>query len=438
MNRVAVPLTVAALLATAPSSLAGLYYSGESYAALPSQWRGFLLDHRTLRNIAAKPGPGQDAGPLRVKYLHEAEKLQRRLDQEHRLPPDEWADLGALYVRLGEPAKAAAQLREAQRQHPNHFAIAANLGTAWQLAGDLPQAALALDQAVRLAPGKSLQAEEYHRKLVRLRLKKGPAVLELDDLFEVRYVGEKGEFEPGKLAESQRKKLPARAVAVAQQLALWLPADGRLLWQLAELANAHGDVASAAAMLDGCVLQFGMTSPVLRERRQQLRDAAYELAKAGPAQKTEHSQHTPTLAFRSHRPLLSKLDPTTLPPVSDAGVNPVPWELFAETTIEKPFRPVYAGYLRQLEGKQVALTGFMYPLRDDPEANAFMFIENPVGCWYCEMPETTGIVYVRLLPGQAVPLRRGLVRVEGRLTLNTTDPEDFLYAVRDARVGPVD
>ena len=34
---------------------AGLYYSGEQFASLPTQWRGFLLDHRLLRNIAFKP-----------------------------------------------------------------------------------------------------------------------------------------------------------------------------------------------------------------------------------------------------------------------------------------------------------------------------------------------------------------------------------------------
>ncbi len=233
------------LLLVVPSlGRAGLYYSGENYAALPAQWRGFLLDQRTLRNIASKPGAGQDASPLRVKYLKEADRLQQRLDKERQLPADDWADLGALYVRLGEPAKAVEVLRAAQRAHPNHFAITANLGTAYQLGGDLSQAAGALQRAVQLAPGKWLQAEEFHLKLVRLHLKQGAAVQRLDDLFAVRYVGPTGEYEPGRLADEERKKLPARAVALAQQLALWLPADRRLLWQLAELAAAHGDVAS--------------------------------------------------------------------------------------------------------------------------------------------------------------------------------------------------
>lgn len=437
-GRFALPLTLVAVLLLPPCARAGLYYSGESYAAFPSQWRGFLFDQRALRNIAARPMPGQDASPLRVKYQQDAEKLQQQLDQDKKLPPDAWADLGALYVRLGEPAKAVEVLRDAQREHPNHFAVAANLGTAWQLLGDLTQAVLALQHAVRLAPGKLLQAEEHHLKLVRLRLKQGAAAQELDDLFGIRFIGARGEYEPGRLAEAERNKLPARAVAVAQQLALWLPADGRLLWQLAELAGAHGDVANAAAMMEGCVVQFGMTSPELRRRRLLLRDAADALAKANDTAKTDHAKHSPALAFRSLRPLASKFDTTALPPISATSVNAVPWELFAETTVAKPFRPVFAEYLRQLDGKQVALTGFMYPLRDDPQAAAFMFIENPVGCWYCEMPDTSGVVYVTLPAGQAMPLRRGQVRVVGRLVLNTTDPEDFLYALRDARVGPVD
>lgn len=431
----AIALTAFLLLLAASNASGGVYYSRESYAALPSHWRGFLLDQRALRNIATKPTTTQDASPSRVQYQKAAALLQDRLDRDRKLAADDWADLGALYVRLGEPAKAVAVLREAQRAFPNHFAIAANLGTAWQLAGDLAESAAALQQAVRLAPGKQLAAEELHLKLVRQRLKQGAATTALDDLFGVRYGGANGDYQAGRLADEERKKLPDRAVALVQQLALWLPADGRLLWQLAELAAAHGDLTSAAAMADGCVVQFGMSDSELRRRRRLLREAADGLAKAGT---TAHDKHTTTLAFRSMRPLLGKFDTSALPPISATGVNVLPWELLAETRIEKPYRPVFAEYLRQLEGKQVALTGFMYPLRDEAEAGAFMFIENPVGCWYCEMPETTSIVYVEMPAGQAAPLRRGLLRVTGRLTLNATDPEDFLYAIRDARIGPVD
>ncbi len=426
----------AALLALPASARAGLYYSGEQQAELPSQWRGFLLDQRTLRGIAIKPTAKLPASPARVRYEEAAAKLEG-LSRKRPLSADELADLGALYVRLGEPGKAIALLRSAQRNHPRHFHIAANLGTAFQLQGDLQQAALCLEQAVRLAPGKYQKAEEYHLKLVRLRMRERGAIHAVDHLFGVRYVDDKGDYTPGELAAAEKKKLPANAAAIVQQLALWLPSDARLLWQLAELANAHGDVRYAAAMMDGCVTQFGLQAPQLRRHRQVLRTAADAMAKADP--KAEHGTgHVSTLKARSKRPLLTRLDQTALPPISATGINTLPWTVLADTTLDRKHRPTFPQYLKELAGKEVSLTGFMQPLRDDPDVAAFMFIEYPVGCWYCEMPEVTGIVYVELPAGKTTTYTRSPVRVSGRLTLNPSDPEDFLYSIRNAKVSEVD
>ena len=84
------------------------------------------------------------------------------------------------------------------------------------------------------------------------------------------------------------------------------------------------------------------------------------------------------------------------------------------------------------------LSGFMQPLSEDAEAGAFLLIEYPVGCWYCEMPEPTGIVLVELPDGKTCNFTRDQVRVTGKLVLNATDPENFLYTLRQAKVveGP--
>jgi hypothetical protein len=413
---------------------AGLYYSGEVMAELPSQWRGFLLDQRTLRNIAVKGDARTPASPARQQYQEAAAKLEK-LARQRRLTADEVADLGALYVRLGEVPRAVELLRAGQREHPKHFHLVANLGTAYQLQGDLNQAAACLIQAVRLAPGKLQQAEEYHLKVVRLRQRQARDVHSLDDLFGVKYVGDDGKFQPGKLAAAERKKLPSDAAAVAQRLALWLPADSRLLWQLAELANAYGDVRTAAAMMDGCVTQFGLKDPELRKRRQLLRTAADELAKS--ANKAEHQGHR-GLPARSKRPLLTRLDAEKLPPISNTGVNTLPWAVLAETTLDRQYRPTFAKYLKELGGKKVALSGFMQPLSDDEETSSFMIIEYPVGCWYCEMPEITAIVLVELDGNRPAAFTRGLVKVVGKLKLNAKDPENFLYTITSAKVAEAD
>ena len=418
----------------APAARAGLYYSGEPLAELPSQWRGFLLDQRALRLIAVPPTPALPASPDRLKYQEALKKL-RETSGQRKLTADEWADQGALLVRLGETARAVEALRVAQREHPHHFRLVANLGTAYQLQGEKEQAVACLQEAVRLAPGRFVEAEKGHLRLARQRLRERRDGQELDDLFDIRYVGESGKYEPGRLAAAERKRMPANAVAVAQQLALWLPADGRLLWQLGELAGAHGDVRTAAAIMDGCVTEFGLRAPGLREHRRANRAAAEELAKkAAPADKSSHEGHALTLKPRSSRPLANKLETGGLPAVSATGLNALPWEVLAATTVDRQSRPTFPKYLRELEGKQVSLSGFMQPLGDDLDVSSFMLLEYPVGCWYCEMPDLVGIVFVELPPDKTVVYGRGVVKVEGKLILNATDPENFLFTVGQAKV----
>jgi hypothetical protein len=431
---------VLALLLFAPGARAGLYYSGESVGELPSQWRGFLLDQRTLRNIALKPAPGSRANPTRTRYEDQAARLEKK--GRAGLTADEAADLGALYVRLGDAGKAVEVLRDAERAHPNHFHIVANLGTAWQLQGDLDQAATYLEQAVHLAPGKLEKAEELQLKLVRLRRHEAPGRLDLDDLFGVYYGGPAGKYEAGKMNEAERKKLPADAAAVLQQLALWLPADGRLLWQMAELANAFGDARTAAAIMDGCVTEFGMRQTELREHRRLVRAEADELdriaAANGASLKAAHEGHVAGMKPRSQRPLLTKLDDAALPQINANGVTPLPWAVLAETMLDRKFKPTFAKYLQELDGKQIELSGYMQPLGEDLELGSFMLIEFPVGCWYCEMPEITAIVLVELPRGQSKTYTRGKVKVVGTLALNSMDPENFLYTIGKATVSDAD
>jgi hypothetical protein len=436
MFRVPLPVALALTLLLPAGARAGLYYSGEPTAELPSQWRGFLLDQRALLSVGIEPKSGAPVGPLRQLYLRKAIELEGAA-KTRRWTAEELADLGAIYIRLGKVPEAVGLLRQAQREHPNHFFIAANLGTAWQLQGDLQQAALGLEQAVRLAPGKYQPFEEYHLKLVRLRLREPKGHQELDELFGVRYLGDNGEYVPGKLAAGEKKKLPARAAAIVQQLCLWLPGDARLLWQLAELANAYGDVRIAANMMDGCVTQFGLHARPLRQHRQVLK-AAVEGMPQAIAGKTGHEGHVSRLPAKSHRPLLTHVDAATLPPVSATGINMVPWSVFRDTQVDRKFHPTFPAYLKLLDGKKVTLTGFMQPFNENQDINSFMLIEYPVGCWFCEMPEMNGILHIELPRGQSTTYTRGLMRVTGRLVLNATDPEEFLFAVRDARVAEAD
>lgn len=412
------PLILAVSFALPSAVRAGLHYSGEAQAELPSRWRGFLIDHRALRSIGREKPGDLPPSPLRADYLSAAKTLEQ-LAATRALSADELADLGALHVRLGRPEKAVELLRPASRRFPEHFRIAANLGTAWQLAGDLEQSSIHLDEAGRLAPEKWRDAERLHLKLVRLRLKEGKAVPDaVDDLFGANYAG-----------EADSTKLPPNAAALVQQLALWLPADGRLLWQLGELAHVHGDVATAAAILDGCITEFNMGSPELRKHRLAYRAAADVLAA-----KQDHDPNRGTLAFRSARPLLRTLDEATLPPIRAGRATPLGWGVLSATTYEKG-KPAFPKYLARLDGTPVIVLGYTQPQGKESRADGFLLLEYPVGCWFCETPEPTGLVNVELKPGVKFAPLRGLVQVTGTLRLNRDDPENYPYRVTDAQLS---
>ncbi|MBY0232709.1 MAG: hypothetical protein K2W96_25800, partial [Gemmataceae bacterium] len=268
----------------------------------------------------------------------------------------------------------------------------------------------------KLAPGKLLRAEQLHLKLVRARLKEKAGEQRLDDLF--------GAGDP-----PDPKKLPAAAAALAQRLALWLPDDARLLWQLGELAGAHGDASTRAAILDGCVTEFGLRHPALLERRK-----AARAEKAKPGTKKEHEAHAWLFKPRSSRPLASKGALDKLPAADPKSLNALPWEVLAETTMDAKARPAFHKHLKELAGKRVAVEGYMQAIGDGTDLGAFLVVENPVGCWWCEMPGMELMVLVEMPEGKSGPRTRERVKVTGTLSLNATDPENFLYIVKDAKV----
>jgi hypothetical protein len=412
----------------APRADAGLYYSGDQLQELPAEWRGYLPDQRLLRLTAIPANANRNV--LKDRTLDDWDQLET-LKKSRALTARELSDLGALLVRLGRSAQAVEVLRGAARKHPDDFALQANLGTAWQLVGDLEQAANHLEEAVRLAPLPQKPFEQLHLKLVKLRLKEPRGATGLDDLWSVNYVGPSGQPEANVLVPEEQKKLPADALSLLQQLALWLPADGRLLWQLAELANASGDCRTAASILDGCLIELGLKSDEARKRRQIYRAAAEELEKA-----EKHAQRG-TLKFRSPRVFRKILNEAKLPKISRDELNRLPWAALSETTLGKRFQITTLEYLTELEGKKVAIAGFMVPTGTDA-VTEFLFVENAVGCWYCEQPGPTQLIAVKLPEQTTVDYVRRIQNVVGTFRINRTDPESYLFWIENAEVREVE
>ena len=127
-----------------------------------------------------------------------------------------------------------------------------------------------------------------------------------------------------------------------------------------------------------------------------------------------------------------------LPAITATGVNKLPWTLISETTVDRKFRPSFAKYLKDLYGKKVSMTGFMQPLDGEHNVYMFMFIENPVGCWYCEMPDPrrSFLSSCRTARPRSSPMAWcAHHRAAGAEHYR---PREFLYTIRDAKVADVD
>jgi len=116
------------------------------------------------------------------------------------------------------------------------------------------------------------------------------------------------------------------------------------------LANAHGDVRNAANMLEGCVVQFGMQNPTLRKRRK-----CYAICgqPADAEGREEHlEKHVGTIAFRSRRALVSKMDLLPLLPIDGQGHHPIPWNCLTRRKIANAFQGRFRSTVQELEASR--------------------------------------------------------------------------------------
>jgi tetratricopeptide (TPR) repeat protein len=302
--------TVGALLFTsAGRNEAGVYCTFEKPAgptpveagarAMPYDAFQLAMSQRTDLANPAKPDK-------RAPYLKRRDELQAKVDNRAATAED-FVNLSACYIYLGETQKAIELLEPVARnreQHQNNFMIFANLASAYQILGQLDRAFNYLQEVRDRFPAKGQavaglkteeidwyrESEKWQLRLLRLRLKEAGSVQPgqppkapdaVDALFEASFTGDNGLYEAGKLAAGEKSKLPSNALAIVQQLMLWLPepsglADVRLYWLYGELLNADGDVKNAKDVLSRCSWDRNFNPPQLRDHRQVLVEALAE------------------------------------------------------------------------------------------------------------------------------------------------------------------
>lgn len=274
----------------------GILVGPDGARALP--YNRFRTD--VLSDLIGIANPRPES-PKRRHYLSRRDELETKA-RTGRLSVEEESNLGAYLIRLRQYEDAVRVLARAAEEDSANAMVLANLATAYQQSGQPERALYYLQRLKRhttwpgLTPAQRAwyeRAEEYQRKLVLLRSAEPPPApgdrlrtpQSVDNLFgpagnPVRFVGPSGKYEAGTIAAGERAKLPDDAVALVEQLLMWLPDDTRLYWLLGELLNAQGDVQDAAAVFEDCVWNRGWNVDTLKEHRRIARDAKPAAAEA--------------------------------------------------------------------------------------------------------------------------------------------------------------
>ncbi|HQR06239.1 MAG TPA: hypothetical protein PLN21_05430 [Gemmatales bacterium] len=284
-----VRLIVCMLVLAAPVR-AGIHITGEKLTPV-ADLSEFPAQLRFLRGY----GPpdvtmGSKPTTQRLDFLAKVEALRAK----SKLTSDEIADLGGylIYLKLTSPKQppfeeAVSVMEPAMRANPRHFALAANLGTAYQLTGRLDAAERCLQTAVDLAPAPLRDMEQLQLRLVQRRLRENlsrGAQPDLDLLFgkaavPFRFADARGNWNFGDLAASELDKLSNKSASDAtrqiQQLLIWLPDDGRLHWQLAEWAMVMKNPKLSLELFRDAVDTFRLSHPNLKLRRTLVQEAMH-------------------------------------------------------------------------------------------------------------------------------------------------------------------
>lgn len=100
------------------------------------------------------------------------ERRRSELEQSLDANPDDHAnrsDLAAVLIRLGKPASAIVILETVESRHPGEYIVASNLGTAYEMTGDVETALEWIEEGLRRNANAHYGTEWVHLAVLRAK-----------------------------------------------------------------------------------------------------------------------------------------------------------------------------------------------------------------------------------------------------------------------------
>lgn len=184
-----------------------------------------------------------------------------------------------------------------------------------------------------------------------------------------------------------------------------------------------------------------------KQRRWWRRPSTWIVVAAGTLLATTqlHSQVSPAGTQRTHdRTSQANVLPTAareeLKQPREEGT--IDFALLRETEPHEKPPPTYPEALVRLDGQVVRIKGFMVPFDDVKDLTKFMLMPSSGGCFFCQPPSVTEVLYVEQAGAQKHTYIKGPIEVEGILHLwkpdsNLEPHQYFLFLLLDAHIRAI-
>lgn len=127
-----------------------------------------------------------------------------------------------------------------------------------------------------------------------------------------------------------------------------------------------------------------------------------------------------------------------------AGIPSLIWPVLYDIKYEKAQdafgeyeKPVFSEAVKNMEGKEITIPGYIIPFGGTTRSKEFMFSSLPLNaCFFCGVGGPETVVQVRM--AKSVNYNDKPMEIRGKLKLNENSPDEHFYILEEAEVlGPV-
>ena len=109
----------------------------------------------------------------------------------------------------------------------------------------------------------------------------------------------------------------------------------------------------------------------------------------------------------------------------EKGYGKLTFDLLKSWTYIEGKTPI-PGFIKELDGKNVVMLGFMMPLTEVENIKEFLLVPSLWGCCYGQPPAVNHIVAVKMKPGEVSKFYSNPIKVKGRFSVGETKQDGYV------------